>query len=166
MLVNVIDIYLHQSEKTVNHSPVCAEQVVHWPYCLDFPLHRLAQFFSISSTHKRVILFVLLSPKSEIFAEKPHLARCLGGICALSKWALHTRWSFVEQKWHPELLRSHYFRRILFLGKLLKENCSLCVFELVFAFIMQRAIFAERDDTLGFLEVPLLQLILPTIHKS
>ena len=38
---------------------------------------------------------------------------------------------------------------------------------IVFVFIVQRAIahFAERDDALGFLEVPLLQLILPTIHK-
>ena len=26
--------------------------------------------------------------------------------------------------------------------------------------------FAERDDALGFLEVPLLQLILPTVYRT
>ena len=95
----------------MNHLPVCAEQVVHWPYCLDFPSYILDRFFIISSTQKG-ILFVLLSPSSNILADKPQLAQSLFVImiCA-SSWALHTRWPLVERKF---LLQLKYYEATTF----------------------------------------------------
>ena len=115
----------------MNHLPVCAEQVVHWPYCLDFPSHILDRFFLISSTQKD-ILFVLLSPSSNILADKPQLAQSLFwyDLCpfASTTGAMTFSWTKIPPSF--EIWWSHYFRRILFPGKLSKGNCSLYFLEL------------------------------------
>ena len=53
-----------------------------------------------------------------------------------------------------EILWSHYFRRILFPKKLLKETALYVSLNFFSAVIMPRAIahFAETDEALGFLE--------------
>ena len=160
----------------MNHLPVCAEQVVHWPYCLDFPSHILDRFFLISSTQKG-ILFVLLSPSSNILADKPQLAQSLFwyDLCpfASTTGAMTFRWTKIPPSF--EIWWSHYFRRILFPGKLSKGNCSLCFFEF---FSSHHAkgyrtlrgkrwhfrILRKKYSMLS--ELPLLQFILPKVHRS
>ena len=80
--------------------------------CLDFP-YRLARFFSISSTWKFDPLRVIVTL---VFAENPLLARCFGMICALSKWALHTRWPFVKRKFSLKYYKATTFVESYFLG--------------------------------------------------
>lgn len=64
-------------------------------------------------------------------------------------------------------LWTHYFSRILFSGKPLKENCSSCFFKLFLQSKSYLALRVKRDNALGFLEkntlcfpkAPLLQFI-------
>ena len=91
---------------------------VHWRHCLDFPLHRLARFFSISSTRKYDPLRVIVTL---VFAENPSLARCFGMICALSQWALHARTLLLN-----EYFSLKYYKATTFVESSLLGNCSLC----------------------------------------
>lgn len=86
---SVVFIYMQQHEitkfKCYNSFHECDNLVCVTEFIddsLDFPLHRLALFFSISSTRKCDPLGVIVNL---VFAENQLLARWFGMICVLSK---------------------------------------------------------------------------------
>ena len=98
---------------------------------------------------------MLLSPSSNILADKPQLAQSLFVMICASSWALHTRWPLVERKF---LLQLKYYEATTFVESyfLGSYQWETTLYISLNCFCIHHAKsythFAERDDASGFLE--------------